>query len=98
MSRELDENRKEQLIDILTNELSMLRAKVGLSQQEMAKRMGVTRQTYGAIESKKQRMTWQNFITLLLLFRTNADTARIIDWIGAYPSDLEQYIKLSEDS
>jgi len=52
MSHELDESLKEHLIDVLTNELSMLRAKVGLSQQELANRMGVSRQTYGAIEIK----------------------------------------------
>lgn len=94
MNRELDNIRKDELIDILTNKLNVLRAEVGLSQQELADRMGVTRQTYGSIESKKQRMTWQNFITLLLLFRSNEETAKLIDFIGAYPPDLEQYMKL----
>jgi len=97
MKRELSEVRKDELVGILTNELTVLRAKVGLSQQELANRMGVSRQTYGMIETKKQRMTWSNFITLLLLFRSNEDTARIIDWIGAYPQELQQYIRLKDD-
>jgi Predicted transcriptional regulators len=98
MNRALDDTRKDELIDILTNELPVLRAKVGLSQQELANRMGVSRQTYGAIENKRQKMTWNNFVTLLLLFRSNDDTAKQIDWIGAYPPELEQYLNLSSGS
>ena len=97
MKSELNDSRKEELIEILTNELNVLRAKVGLSQQELADRMGVSRQTYGAIEKKKQKMTWSNFLALLMLFKSNADTARMIEWIGAYPPELEQYVKLSNN-
>ena len=95
MSRELDDIRKEQLIEILTNELKVLRAKVQISQQDLADRLGISRQTYVAIENKKHKMTWQHFIALLLLYRSNCDTAKQIDWIGAYPPELEQYIKLN---
>ena len=95
MNSELDDVRKEQLIEILTNELKVLRAKVQISQQDLADRLGISRQTYVAIENKKHKMTWQHFIALLLLYRSNGDTARMIDWIGAYPPELEQYIRLN---
>jgi DNA-binding XRE family transcriptional regulator len=95
---ELDDSRKEELIDTLTNELRVLRAKARVSQQELANRMGVSRQTYGMIETEKQRMTWNHFMLLLLLFRSNDGTAEIIDRIGAYPPELEQYIKLGKKS
>ena len=98
MSNELNEARKEQLIDILTNELKVLRAKAEISQQELANRMGVSRQTYGIIETKKQRMTWNHFMALLLLFRSNAGTADIIDRIGVCPPELERYIRLNNGS
>jgi len=98
MNRELDSNRKEQLIEILTNELKVLRAKVQISQQELSDRLGISRQTYVAIENKSQKMAWNNFLALLLIFKSNDDTAKIIDWIGAYPPELEQYIKLAENN
>ena len=91
-----DESQKEKLIAILTNELRVLRTKAEISQQELSKRMGVTRQTYGAIESKHQRMTWSNFLALLLLFMSNEDTLKIIDWIGVYPPELERYLSLKD--
>ena len=98
MNREFGEKQKEELINILTNELKVLRSKVEISQQELANRLGVSRQTYGAIESKAQKMTWSNFLALLLLFLSNEDTAKIIDWIGAYPPELEQYLSLVDYS
>lgn len=94
MSYELDDALKERLIDRLTNELKVLRAKAEISQQDLANRIGVSRQTYGMIETKKQRMTWNHFMVLLLLFRSSEGTADIINRIGAYPPELEKYIKL----
>jgi len=98
MNREFTAAHKEELISTLTNELKMLRSKVEISQQELANRLGVSRQTYGAIESKTQKMTWSNFLALLFLFKSNEDTAKIIDWIGAFPPELEHYLSFSANS
>jgi DNA-binding XRE family transcriptional regulator len=89
-----DDSQKEQLIDILTNELKVFRAKANISQQDLSNRMGVSRQTYSMIETKKQRMTWNHFLALLLLFKSNDETAKLIDWVGVYPPELERYVKL----
>ena len=67
MGNEFDEAQKEQLIELLTNELRVLRAKAEISQRELAALIGVSRQTYGLIENKKNRMTWRHFLPLLLL-------------------------------
>lgn len=42
------------LIKVLTEELPVLRAKIGISQGELSNIIGVSRQTYSAIETKKQ--------------------------------------------
>jgi len=97
LSYELDEARKKQLIDIMTNELRVLRAKARISQQELANRMGVSRQTLGMIENKTHNMTWNHFMALLLIFKSSPGTSEIIDRIGAYPPELEAYIKLNGD-
>ena len=96
MIDELNDTRKEQLIGILTNELKVLRAKSEITQQDLANKIGVSRQTYGMIETKKQPMTWIHFMVLLLLFKSNEGTSEIIDRIGAYPPELERYVKLND--
>lgn len=42
-------------IDLLVEELPTLRAKIGLSQSEVGEIIGVSRQTYSAIETKKKK-------------------------------------------
>lgn len=42
-------------IDLLVEELPTLRAKIGLSQSEVCEIIGVSRQTYSAIETKKKK-------------------------------------------
>ena len=57
----LSENDKNDLISALTAELAVFRTKAGISQEELAGLIGVTRQTYGAFERKTRRMTWSTF-------------------------------------
>ena len=93
----LDELAKKKLIGNLTNELKVLRAKVGITQQELADRLGVSRQTYGMIENKSQDMTWSLFLALTFLFKNNEDTGRMLEWAEAYTPDLERYLKLHDE-
>ena len=59
---------KDHLISILTEELPVLRAKIGLSQDELSNIVGISRQTYSAIETNKRKMSWNTFLSLLLVF------------------------------
>lgn len=43
---------KEHLINLLTEELPVFHAKIGLSQDDLGDIIGVSRQTYSAIETK----------------------------------------------
>lgn len=50
---ELPELDKDKLIEILTDELPVLRAKIGISQGDISNIIGISRQTYNAIETKR---------------------------------------------
>ena len=65
---------KENLLKIMTDNLPALRAKLGLSQDEVSNIIGISRQTYCAIETQKRKMSWSNFISLLFLFWYNEKT------------------------
>ena len=53
---ELPELDRNKLIEILTDELPVLRAKIGVSQDDISNIIGISRQTYSAIETKKRKM------------------------------------------
>ena len=64
----------------LSNDLPMLRACLGLSQEEIADRIGVSRQTYNAIESGRRPMTWSTCISLVMLFSCFERTKKMMEF------------------
>lgn len=82
----LTEEEMENLITELTKELPMLRTKADLSQEEVAILIGVSRQTYGAIERKVRRMTWNTYLSLIMFFDYNNSTHDILRTLPAFPS------------
>lgn len=82
--------KKQQLsfIKTLTAELPALRAKVGISQSEIASLIGVSRQTYSSIECGKRLMSWNTYLSLILFFDYNNVTHQMIRDINAFPEEL----------
>lgn len=70
--------RKEVLISELTNFLPVLRAALGISQGELAEKVGISRQTYCALEIKKRQMSWNTFLSLFLFFTSNSATNQLL--------------------
>ena len=79
------DSEKNKFIDALTDELSVLRAKASISQDELAKLIGISRQTYGAIERKSRKMTWNTYLSLILFFDYNESTHEMIRSVKAFP-------------
>jgi len=75
------------LMDALAEELPVLRASLRISQDELSKRIGVSRQTYSAIETLKQPMTWITFMALIAFFENNPKTAKLLDSLGFYENE-----------
>ena len=80
----------------LTDSLTMLRAKTGASQAEIAEVIGIARQTYSAIESGRKNMSWNTFMSLILFFKENTKTRDILNILGIYTDELERYIKIEK--
>jgi len=89
------EDKREEVISILTEELPLLRAKLGISQENLCDIVGISRQTYSGIETKKKKMSWSVFLSLLMLFTNNEKTALIIRIAGAFPDDLKESLNIS---
>lgn len=84
----LNFDRQPYLIKMADN-LPVLRAKLGLSQEELAGLIGLTRQTISAIENKSRIMAWSTFLSLLFLFSKNPDTQKLMIVMGIYDENLE---------
>lgn len=61
----LTDEEKDSFIATLTPNLTVLRTKAEISQEELANLIGVSRQTYSAIERKVRRMAWSTYLSLV---------------------------------
>ena len=75
---------RKRIIEMMTDELPVLRAKLGISQAELAAAVGISRQTYSAIETKKQPMSWATFLALLAFFENNKETLSVLSSVGFF--------------
>ena len=81
---------REELIANLIDELPVLRLKTGLSQDDLAKMLGISRQTLSSIETKKGTMSWSLFLSLILIFHHNEVTRDYIKNAGLFLTKLIQ--------
>ncbi len=87
---------RDNLIKVLTDELPVLRAKIGISQSELSNIIGVSRQTYSSIETKKRDMSWNVFLSLILFFEHNEKTKEMLMGTGAFPNSLHQLLNINK--
>lgn len=90
MSSKLDEKIKEMSIENMTKNMVTLRTMLHLSQAELATLIGVGRQTLVAIETRKRKMTWNTFLSLLFVFSQNKETDSLLEIFGIYTPEMKE--------
>lgn len=93
MSAEKTDNIRNMMTELLRNELTVLRAKARISQEELAKKIGVSRQTYSSIETGKREMSWTTFLALIAYFQNNENTCKMINEISGLSEGIEILIE-----
>lgn len=77
-----EEAKKTEYIQTLTEELPVLRARLHISQADLARGVGISRQTYSLIETGKQQMTWVTFMATIAFFSGNSKTRKDLETLG----------------
>ena len=84
----LTEEERDKYIDALKEDLTVLRVKAGISQGELCNIIGVSRQTYSAIETGRKRMMWPTYLTLIYFFDSLGATREMLRNSPAYPQEI----------
>ena len=74
--------------------LSTIRAKTDISQDELAAKLGITRQTITAIETKRRVMQWSTFVALILFFTRNDEVKSIMEVMSIYTGEVKEALKI----
>lgn len=83
-----EEDCRSHLMETLTYELPVLRARLGISQQELAEKVGISRQTYNNIETGKKKINWLTFNALIAAFESNDETNAMLEKIDGFKNEL----------
>ena len=84
----LTDAEKDKFIATLTPNLPALRTQAEISQEELANLIGISRQTYSAIERKVRRMAWSTYLSLVFLFDHNEKTHEMLHLLSLFPVEL----------
>lgn len=93
-----NEEERIELIQTLTNALPILRASIGISQGEIADYIGVSRQTYCALEQGKRLMSWSTFLSLFLFFISNNETNNLIKTKKGFIAQVYKTMQYTSDN
>ena len=83
------------IIELLRNELPVLRAKARISQEDIAEKVGISRQTFSCIETGKREMSWTTFLALIAYFQNNESTKKMISEINGLSEGIEMIMESS---
>lgn len=89
----MNEEQKDILIENMASNLPALRTKMNISQEGLANMIGVSRSTIATIENKKKTMTWNMFLSLILVFTKNEETNKLLNVMEIYTDELNEFIK-----
>lgn len=92
LSSDYNNEIRSELINLLRNELPVLRTKAKVSQEEIASKIGVSRQTFSSFETGKREMSWTVFLALIAFFQNNDNTRQMLGNIEGLSTGLEMLL------
>lgn len=94
----LDEKEKKEYCKVLSDDLPVLRAKLGITQEELAIRVGKSRNMIAQIETGKKEMAWGTFVALSLMFLSNETTAAVFKSLNIFDEKVEKFLMFGNHS
>ena len=83
---------KAELMEKLRCELPVLRARLGISQERAAEIIGISRQTYNAIETGTREMTWPIFLSMVAFFQNNKQTEQMLKQLDEFEEKMKSIL------
>lgn len=87
---------KESIINLLTENLPLLRKKMKMTQEELANQIGISRHSIIAIETSKKSMGWNTCLAIIAVFSKDEDTKNLMDILGITGGDFYDLIDLNQ--
>ena len=76
----------------LAGKLPTFRKELGVSQQALADKAGLSRSTITKVEGKRQTLPWSTFLALFLIFKGNSETAKLLKAFEIDTDDVNAFL------
>ena len=83
---------RQEFMNKMADNLPTLRTKLSMTQEDLAKLIGVSRSTVIMFEKKQRQMTWNTFLSLILVFSKNNETNILLKALEIYTEELENIL------
>lgn len=83
---------RSELRNQLIEEMPVLRARLGITQETLAMKAGCSRQTVNSIENRKKEMTWQLFMAVIAVFNRDETTRKMLNDIPGFDEKLNKVL------
>ena len=93
----MDNEARQVLIQRMTANLPVLRKKLRLTQDGLANLIGNSRGNVMQIETGRRKMTWNTFLSLILVFEKNPETAQMLRVFQIYTEQLDRTLSGSPE-
>lgn len=84
------EEKRKELINWFVNDMTVIRKKFGVSQTELGKMIGVSRQTISSLERKEVVLTWDKYLALMFsLYKVGQNNILDVEFKKKYNETVE---------
>ena len=79
MNKDERKAKQNQYMDKLVEYLPTLRSVAKITQNQLAKKLGIVRSTMVVIESRKRPLQWHMYLAMVLVFMQNEDSRKMLE-------------------
>lgn len=90
----ISDDTKRKCISALVPELKLLRAKANISQDDLARILSISRQTYCQIENGNKDLSWNVYLSLIFFFESIEETSKLISLFEIYPEEFVRQFRV----
>lgn len=92
----MEKQKREEYVERLTENLPVIRKKLGLTQKELADIIGVSSYTILAIENGRRKMSWSTFLSIILICTRNENVCPLLSAFNIYSDELSEFIEVQK--
>lgn len=79
---------QSEYIDAMIKNLPVLRAATNMTQAQLAEKLGISRQTIVAIETRKRPMPWSLYLAIVCVFQQYDDSKKFMENFNLFNREL----------